>query len=75
MRLVISDTPLTWERVNSLVIGRRQQSDWVGTVAVMLQVREFPPMSDPMTPWGNFLLYGDPALIQRLTGRTDASEP
>jgi hypothetical protein len=75
MRLIISETPLNWERVNSLVMGRKQQSDWVGTVAVILQVREFPPLADPMIPWGNFLLYGDPALIQRLTGRNDVSEP
>src|SRR5438067_10857353 len=71
MRLLLSESPLTWERANGLVIGRGEQSDWLGTVAIMQSVREFPPLTKPMTPWGNFLLYGDPALINKLTGRTD----
>src|SRR5438045_1199620 len=73
-RLLVSESPLSWERVNCLYIGRGEHTDWLGTVSVMQGVKEFPPLSTHMTAWGNFLLYGDPALIKKLTGRTDSDE-
>jgi hypothetical protein len=74
MRLLVSDSPLTWERVGQLYMGRGEHTDWVGTVSVMQGVKKFPPMAANMTPWGNFLLYGDPALIRKLTGRAGPDE-
>ncbi len=71
IRLLISASPLTWERANTLVVGRRVGSDWVGTVAVIQGLRAFPLVSHDMTVWGEFLIYGDPALIKKLTGQAD----
>jgi hypothetical protein len=73
MRLLVSEASIPWERVNRLVVGRNEQTDWAGTVAVIQGRRAFPLVAHHLTSWGNFRLYGDPALIQRLTGRSDAS--
>ena len=72
VRLLMSESPLTWERANRLVVGRRQDSDWVGTVAVIQGLKAFPLVSHDMTVWGKFLVYGDSALIRKLTGQVDA---
>jgi hypothetical protein len=73
MRLLVSGAPIPWERVNRLVIGRNEQTDWADTVAVIQGWRAFPLVAHHMTSWGNFRLYGDAALIQRLTGQIEAS--
>jgi hypothetical protein len=70
-RLLISESQLTWERANTLSVGWKEGSDWIGTVAVYQGLKVHPSIHN-MTPWGSFLLAGDPAVIQKLTGRTDA---
>jgi hypothetical protein len=74
-RLVVSDRPLTFERVNELRFNRGEPC-WGGTVAVTLDrahgydeyfasaAEEFPGW---VARWGDFFLFGDPALIRRLT--------
>jgi hypothetical protein len=71
-RLLISETLLTWERANALFIGLRVTADWSGTVAVFPGQREVYSVPLQMTAWGQFLLYGDPTLIQKLIGSTDS---
>jgi hypothetical protein len=70
-RLLVSETPLSWERANGLFIGSRMTADWKGTVAVFRSDREISLLPQQMTIWGQFLLYGDPALIKRLTSQSD----
>ncbi len=67
-RLLISETPLSWERANSMRLDERTKSAWHGTVAVFRKNRAGVEMSaeDEMESWGDFFLYGDPLLIQRL---------
>jgi hypothetical protein len=72
LRLLVSDSPLPWERANALVVGRKVNGDWVGTVAVMQDPTALALESHEMTPWGRFLLYGDPALIKKLTEQPDS---
>jgi hypothetical protein len=69
LRLLVSESPLTWERANALVVGQGMHSDWIGTVAVIRGLKEYPPVSHQMTSWGRFLLYGDPALCEKLTSQ------
>src|SRR5947209_10259532 len=69
MRLLLSEAPLPWEQVSRLIIGRNEQTDWRGVVAVHRGPTTFPMVAQRMTRWGNFRLYGDPALIRRLTGQ------
>jgi hypothetical protein len=66
-RLLVSETPLTQEQANLLCIGRREKgrADWHGVVAAYSNL-DFD--ADLMVPWGKVLLYGDPALIEKLTG-------
>jgi hypothetical protein len=68
-RLVISESPLTWERANALTTFAlmRNRADWAGTVAVMQDrdgIRLVP--DERVHVWGEFLVCGDPALIERL---------
>ena len=66
-RLVISEFPITWARANDFSLWRAQ-SDWTGMVAVVWDWDGMRTMPDErMQPWGEFLVYGDPALIERLT--------
>jgi hypothetical protein len=71
-RLVVSESPLTLERVNVVAIFRPpDHPDWTGTVAVYRKghgiVMDVLPESDTLVAWGEFLLYGDRSLIKRLT--------
>jgi hypothetical protein len=72
MRLLVSQAPLSWEFANGLAIGPGKDSDWIGTVAVIRGQKGLSPVPHEMRVWGRFLLYGDPALIARLTGRTES---
>ncbi len=74
IRLLISESPLNLEQINRLVFSRSDCSGWRGAVAVMRGQSHLPVVSPHMKPWGNFLLYGDQALISKLTGRTDPDE-
>lgn len=72
IRLLVSEAPLPLERANLLCFGGREKSnkgrsDWVGVVAVYkpgLVIVD----SDPVMQWGNLLVYGDPTLMEKLTG-------
>ncbi len=76
VRLTISESPLTWERANALMLNTHDQSPWKGTIVVFRRnwegVRTMP--NDQFEVWGEFFLYGDPSLIQRLTVITTSKE-
>jgi hypothetical protein len=72
MRLLISDSPLSWERANGLFVGKRKDSDWIGIIAVFQGQQAVYLVSHDMTVWGKFLLYGDPSLIEKLISQTDS---
>jgi hypothetical protein len=70
LRLLISEGPLPRERDHLLRFGSREESEkgrlnWLGVAAV------YHPWnfdSDLATPWGRFFVYGDPDMIEKLTG-------
>ena len=70
-RLIVSRSPLTWRRASDLVLGRRLDSDWDGTVAVY--VRDISRLEEELdvVPWGKLFLYGDRSLIKELTKQRD----
>jgi hypothetical protein len=70
-RLLVSEEPLPLERANLLTFGSREESpngraNWLGVVAVY-QTLVFD--TDLAVPWGKVFLYGDPPLIEKLTGQ------
>lgn len=72
-RLVVSERPLNWERANLLRFGNPHHPCWDGTVAVCFPAGEYLEDVDVdcAAIWGRTLLYGDPGLIDRLTGRRE----
>jgi hypothetical protein len=68
-RLIISTTPLTFERANCMHIGDPDHPCWHGTVAVCAAWKDYRYLADPDhgVVWGEVFLYGDPALIRLLT--------
>jgi hypothetical protein len=72
-RLLVSESPLSLERITLLTFCRApEHPDWNGTVAVYRTKHSGSHINYPYTdsvPWGSFLLYGDPALIKRLTSQ------
>jgi hypothetical protein len=67
-RLLISETPMSLEKANLLRFSGREisQGGWHGAVAA------YHPLNldtDLVVPWGKVVLYGDPVLIKKLTGR------
>jgi hypothetical protein len=67
-RLIISESPLSWERANAFRIGHSVDRDWKGTVAVVRDMDGMQTIPDEnIKVWGEFFLYGDPSLIERLT--------
>jgi hypothetical protein len=74
-RLIVSESPITWEHAGNLrVTYSPEDPDWTGNVAVYRKLHgnmdSFLAESNCAVAWGKFLLYGDPALIERLTSRT-----
>lgn len=73
-RLVVSDRPLDFERVNNLRFGMPFDSCWDGIVAISYPSRawaiEF-RLCEPSRSarWGKMFVFGDPAIIERLTGQ------
>jgi hypothetical protein len=68
-RLVVSESPLTWQRANVFPMIPKKDSDWNRRVAVLrssIGVIELVP-DEQMEVWGDFFVYGDSALIKRLT--------
>jgi len=70
-RLIVSDRPISWLRANLLRFGAPDHPCWAGTVAVCFPARVYLANYDPdfCTLWGEVMLYGDRAVIRRLTGR------
>jgi hypothetical protein len=74
-RLVVSDSPLTWQRANALRMGPNKDSDRNGTVAVLQSNSGMAIAPDErMEAWGDFFVYGDPSLIKRLTDTATAED-
>ena len=69
-RMVISRTPLTRDEVNDLRINTPSHPCWIGTVACYSHSETMAANFDPKCSavWGGFFLYGDPQLIEALTG-------
>jgi hypothetical protein len=75
-RLTISESPLTWERANALTLDPQNPSPWKGTIVVFRRDWEgLETMPDnQFVIWGDFFLYGDPSLIERLAVTTNSEE-
>jgi hypothetical protein len=75
-RLTISEAPLTWERANTLFLNPRDRSAWNGTIVVFCRdwagLQTMP--DEQFEVWGEFFLYGDPSVIQRLTAPAESRE-
>jgi hypothetical protein len=70
--LVVSEMPLTRERVGNLRINDPTHPCWAGTVELCDPWRTMMANYDPACSlvWGELFVYGDPHLISRLTGRS-----
>jgi hypothetical protein len=70
-RLIISEQPLAFERVNSLYLGMPHHACWKGIVAVYAERSWTFAYSISgvarATPWGELFVIGDPVLVQKLT--------
>jgi hypothetical protein len=75
-RLIVSERPLPFKRVRELRFKPGDQR-WNGTVAVTWDLSHgYDIFADSIAEefrgwvarWGDFFLFGDPALIRRLTG-------
>jgi hypothetical protein len=75
-RLVVSRTPLSLEETNLLSFGDPTRPCWRGKVAVCYPRRQYLDHLEPghAAVWGEMLLFGDPAVIEQLTGRRPGSE-
>jgi hypothetical protein len=69
-RLVLSRLPLTCDRAARVRINVPQHPCWIGTVAVYTTAAQMAPNYDPTCSvfWGEMFVYGDPALVELLTG-------
>jgi hypothetical protein len=74
-RLVVSESPLTWQRANTFPTVPQKSSDWNGTVAVLRGNGAIAVIPDQrMEVWGDFFVYGDRSLIQRLTATATSED-
>jgi len=75
--LVVSDRPLTWERVNELRFNSPEHPGWRGTVAVCYPADRFMANYDPefSIVWGKMFVYGDPHIMRRLTNQLEGGQP
>src|SRR5262249_37040353 len=71
-RLVVSESPLTWQRANTFPMVPKKDSDWNGTVSVLRGSLIMPDQR--LEAWGNFFVYGDPSLIKRLTATATSED-
>jgi hypothetical protein len=71
-RLVVSVNPLTYERANTLRINDPDLPCWAGTIAVCTDPDQFGYLEDHRhgARWGGLFVYGDPALVRKLTTST-----
>jgi hypothetical protein len=68
-RLIVSDTPIDFDRASALRFGDPEGPCWKGTVAVSFTVQEYREymLAGNGIAWGEVHLYGDPAIIRMLT--------
>jgi hypothetical protein len=71
-RLVVSESPLTWQRANAFPMVPKKDSDWNGTVAILRGSLIVPDQR--LEAWGSFFVYGDPSLIKRLTATATSED-
>jgi hypothetical protein len=71
-RLVVSESPLTYERANAFPMVPQKDSDWNGTVAVLRGNLIMPDQR--LQAWGDFFVYGDRSLIKRLTATATSED-
>ncbi len=69
-RIVVSDFPVTRDRAGRLRVNVPHHPCWHGTVAVFRGPQQMYGNYDPHCSvfWGDLFVYGDPVLIERLTG-------
>jgi hypothetical protein len=69
--IVVSTQPVTWERANSIRVNHPNNPCWHGTIVVYTCGRQLSMNADPSMSmvWGELFLYGDPRVIEKLTGR------
>jgi hypothetical protein len=63
-RLVVSESPLTWQRANTFTMVPKNDTDWNGLVTVLRDSWIMPDQR--LEAWGDFFVYGDRSLIKRL---------
>jgi hypothetical protein len=69
-RLIVSDRQVTRERASYVRMNDPDHVCWVGTVAVYYPAHQMVDNYDAQHSvfWGNLFVYGDPAIIEQLTG-------
>jgi hypothetical protein len=69
-RLIVSDRQVTRERARCVHVNDPDHVCWVGTVAIYYPAHTMVDNYDPQCSvyWGNLFVYGDPAIIEQLTG-------
>jgi hypothetical protein len=72
-RLIISDQPVSLYRANLIRFGDPQHYCWYRLAAVTWPARSNLGNYDPdySVIWGDMLVYGDPVILQKLTGQRD----
>jgi hypothetical protein len=65
--LIVSSRPITFERSAELHFGEPTHRCWFGTIKVSVPWESME--IDQWVRWKGLLLFGDPEIIQRLTGR------
>ena len=71
-RLVVSESPLTWQRANDFTMVPQNDTDWNGMVTVLRDSWIMPDQR--LEAWGNFFVYGDRSLIKRLTATATSED-
>jgi hypothetical protein len=69
--IIVSETPLTWEEAGGVCVSRPINPYWIGKVRIYTGWQAMMPNYDPRCSvvWGELFVYGDPQLVERLTGR------
>ena len=77
LAVTVSEQPLTWEEANGLWLHDPDRGRWRGAVRVFVArgicATNFDPACSAL--WGKMFVYGDPAVIEKLTGKRPESEP
>jgi hypothetical protein len=69
-RLIVSDRPISLGHANGLYFGDAKHPRWRGVVAISVPWLAALELSDPahFVVWRGLFVFGDPAVIHRLTG-------